>query len=502
MMSSLYVGASGMKSQGEGIGVISQNLSNVNTLGYKQLSIQYSDLMSQYMTASSGNLTGAPQKGLGATTGAVRTLFTQGGFEAASAGTDLYIDGQGFFGVSSGGKMHYTRAGNFRFDNSGALLDPSGWNVLGRPIVDGAVSPQTEPIRIDISKAAKGSSAPKASSTVLVSSNLGGLENKKDVEGNPFFSLASSWNANANPPLPTDAYSYSDTVQFYDSEGTLRTATLYYDLAGKSDGNTVVEYTLALPPDQDASALGGSSAAGLLMAGTITFDSSGAMANMTAFSPPANGDPSDLSGWTPALVKDGKPAFSVKFKGQEEQTVALDMGFSFGDKGSGAGLNSAAEAAAAPESIYARPPDAAVSNLATVMQGSSPGSIRSTMDGYAAGSLRDVVVGKDGVVKGIYSNGQEEDFYQLTLYRFTSQDGLRHEGGNHYSATPESGPADEGQPGVENFGSISANTLELSNVDYAREFSLLIVTQRGFQMNSKVVTTSDSMLQKALELKR
>ena len=106
MMSSLYIGATGMKSQGEGMGVISQNLSNVNTLGYKQLSIQYSDLMSQYMTASSGNMTGTSQKGLGAAPGAVLTLFPQGGVENASSGTDLIINGLGFFGATNHGKTH------------------------------------------------------------------------------------------------------------------------------------------------------------------------------------------------------------------------------------------------------------------------------------------------------------------------------------------------------------------------------------------------------------
>ena len=79
---------------------------------------------------------------------------------------------------------------------------------------------------------------------------------------------------------------------------------------------------------------------------------------------------------------------------------------------------------------------------------------------------------------------------------------MRREGSNHFSSTPACGEVQEGIPGDENFGTLSEWSLEQSNVDYAREFSTMIITQRGFQMNSKVVTTSDQMLQKALELKR
>ena len=491
-----------MKSQGEGLNVISQNLSNVNTLGYKQLSIQYSDLMSQYMTSASNNMTGMSQQGLGAAPGSVRTIFTQGGHEIASSSTDLYIDGLGFFGVNKDGQMRYTRAGNFRFDSSGSLLDPGGWGVMGLPIVNGVTGSQSEPVQLDMNASGVGSVDPRASSLVEISSNLGGLENKIPSTGNPFFSLASSWKGQATPPLAAGSYSYSDTAQFYDAEGALRTATLYYDLAGTSGGNSAVEYVLAIAPDQDGSGLADTNAAGLLMAGTMTFASNGAMVGMTAFSPPGDGDPANLAGWTPAGLQNGKPVFSVTSGKGGAQSIALDTGFTFGSQGAGAGLSSAAEAAAGAENIYRAQADATVENTSYTMMGTSPGLIRSSNDGYPSGSLRDVVVGRDGVVKGIYSNGQEQGLYQLTLYRFTSQDGLRHEGGNHYSATQESGPAEEGLPGSENFGALTANALEQSNVDYAREFSLLIVTQRGSQMNSKVITTSDALLQKALELKR
>ena len=113
-----------------------------------------------------------------------------------------------------------------------------------------------------------------------------------------------------------------------------------------------------------------------------------------------------------------------------------------------------------------------------------------------------MTIGEDGLVKGVYSNNQTLELARLSLYRFTSQDGLRKEGGNHFAATEDSGAAQEGVPGTENYGKLAQRSIEQSNVDYAREFTQMISTQRGFQMNSKIVTTSDQMLQKALEIKR
>ncbi|MDR0339009.1 MAG: flagellar hook-basal body complex protein, partial [Desulfovibrio sp.] len=139
---------------------------------------------------------------------------------------------------------------------------------------------------------------------------------------------------------------------------------------------------------------------------------------------------------------------------------------------------------------------------ATTNVGDVPGAIYASHDGYAEGHLLYMDVTQGGIVRATYNNGQSQDLYQVVLYRFTSQDGLRNEGNNHYSATPEAGQIQEGLPGQENFGTIEDYSLEQSNVDYAREFSHMIIIQRGFQMNSKVITTSDTMLQRALELKR
>jgi flagellar hook protein FlgE len=500
MMSSLYIGATGLKSHGEGMAVITNNLANVNTVAYKQQSLQYSELVSQFLTADSNFVTNMSQKGAGAMPGAVRTLFVQGGIEKGSEATDLSIDGIGFFGVTANGQIHYTRAGDFRFSSDGRLLDPSGWNVLGHAVKDGGVEAGVTPIALDPSASIL---SPKATGLLSVSSQLGGLKNRVEDPANPFFSMTAAWNSGSTPPLNAGSYSYSDSVAFYDANGDLRAGTVYYALAGKSGGSTAVEYLVACDPSADASSRAGTDCAGLLMAGVITFDSSGQMANLLAFTPPSSGSPANLGNWTAApLSADGYPVFSAQLSGAAAQSISLNMGLALPDS-SGAGRPAvAADAAANPAAVYAANPRSTLNAASSTFYGDTCSNIVNRRDGYAEGMLRGLSVSSDGIIRGSYSNGETQDLYRIGLYRFGSQDGLHNEGNNHFSATPDAGVIEEGIAGTENFGILSQYSLEGSNVDYAREFSMMIVTQRGFQMNSKVVTTSDEMLRKALELKR
>lgn len=503
MMSSLYIGATGLKSHAEGMSVITNNLANVNTVAYKQMSMQYADLVSQFMTTSAGTTTNSSQVGAGSMPGSNRTLFTQGGFESGSAATDLAINGIGFFGVTHNGNTHYTRAGNFRFTAQGELLDPSGWNLLGHAIENGKEAAAVSPIKLNLGADGRGFMAAQPTTEISLGSRLGGIGNASDNTSNAFFAMAAKYSGTSSSPLGSEGYAYQDTVQFYNAKGELQSATVYYDSAGSQGGLTAVEYVVALNPSKDGSALAGTPAAGLLLAGTLTFSSSGDLENMTAFYPPASGDPSDLSAWTPATLADGQPVLNITSGNGQTQQITLDFGISLGSGvDAGGGLASAADAASNPSAIFNAATPVTLGKHATTSLGDSPGSYYSNKDGYAQGNLLSVDVTADGIIRGQYSNGQSEDLYRISLYRFTSQDGLHHDGNNHYSATQESGPAEEGVPGTENWGTLAEYSLEQSNVDYAREFSLLIVTQRGFQANSKIITTSDTMLQRALELKR
>ena len=141
-------------------------------------------------------------------------------------------------------------------------------------------------------------------------------------------------------------------------------------------------------------------------------------------------------------------------------------------------------------------------NATTNYTTSSPVARVSTQDGYPEGSLSNISITADGTVVGKYSNNQSANLWQIPVCRFTSEDGLRREGNNLFSATDDAGAMEMGTAGTENYGKINAYNIENSNVDMASEMVNMIVTQRGFQSNSKVVTTADQMLQKAMELKR
>ena len=137
MMGSLFVGATGMRGYSAGMQTVSSNLANQNTVGFKQTMMLYSDLSSQAVSSGSNGVTNRSQRGCGLAVMENRTMFEQGGFEAGSTVTDMGINGNGYFGVTKDGETHYTRAGNFRFDKSGNLLDPNGYALLARPIVNG-----------------------------------------------------------------------------------------------------------------------------------------------------------------------------------------------------------------------------------------------------------------------------------------------------------------------------------------------------------------------------
>jgi flagellar hook protein FlgE len=125
-----------------------------------------------------------------------------------------------------------------------------------------------------------------------------------------------------------------------------------------------------------------------------------------------------------------------------------------------------------------------------------------TQDGYPSGNLRGISIDENGFVTGAYSNGQLTPLYQVVLADFPSYNGLSKMGNNLYSASRASGQAMPGVPLSGSLGSISPSAIEMSNVDLAQEFVKMITTQRAFQANSRVITTSDEVLQELISLKR
>jgi flagellar hook protein FlgE len=125
-----------------------------------------------------------------------------------------------------------------------------------------------------------------------------------------------------------------------------------------------------------------------------------------------------------------------------------------------------------------------------------------SQDGYGPGFLQRISINNEGIVTGHYSNGQIIPQYQLTLARFNSPTKLHREGSNLYTETQDSGVPLTGAPGTNGLGKINSNALEQSNVDLGNEFVHMILYQRAFQANSRIITTTDTMMEEVLALKR
>ncbi|HHY05251.1 MAG TPA: flagellar hook protein FlgE [Thermoanaerobacterales bacterium] len=126
----------------------------------------------------------------------------------------------------------------------------------------------------------------------------------------------------------------------------------------------------------------------------------------------------------------------------------------------------------------------------------------SSRNGYPAGTLKDITIDITGTVSGSFDNGQNRELAQVALANFNNPGGLMKSGQNLYEYSNNSGEPNVGEPGTGGRGSISPGSLEMSNVDLSEEFTQMIITQRGFQANSRIITASDEMLQELVNLKR
>ncbi|MDY7527485.1 MULTISPECIES: flagellar hook protein FlgE [unclassified Cryobacterium] len=123
-------------------------------------------------------------------------------------------------------------------------------------------------------------------------------------------------------------------------------------------------------------------------------------------------------------------------------------------------------------------------------------------DGHAAGSLTSFTLGKDGTLTGLFSNGKQQSIGRIALATFTNPGGLEKAGSSEYRSTTNSGTAVLGAAGSAGMGTLTSGSLEMSNVDLSQEFTNLIVAQRGFQANARIITTSDEVLTELTNLKR
>ncbi|MDE5833336.1 MAG: flagellar hook-basal body complex protein [Desulfovibrio sp.] len=498
MNSSLYIGATGMKGLAEGMQVTTNNLANVSTIGFKKQDILFSDVLYQtqasmgdWWNAQDDSRVAIGQVGMGLQVEAVRTSYTQGALESTNNMTDLAINGKGFFQVTDGQNVYYTRAGDFQSDNQGVWRNPQGYALNGYRLGADGSRGELEPVQID--KFA--TLPPKATTEVALSVNVVDNTDTSVNSENPFFSLLQSYDATQGTPLTS---SFSQTMTLYDENGKGHTVTAYFDGAPSSNGSKYTEFVIAdeatVKTGENGEIIYPEKGDGLLLAGVLEFDAQGNLKNVSAFSPSTKGS-QNLEDWTPATLVNGDPAFDL-----DGTQVSLNFGLSAENWAS-----APASAAVIGQNASLLPgmEDATVSaEFPTTAFATTTFSNSYKQNGYAEGFLRNTTISTEGVVSGLYSNGETVELWEIPVCRFTSEDGLRREGNNLFAATEESGMMEMGRAGSENYGTINAYNIENSNVDLAQEMVNMIINQRGFQSNSKVVTTADLMLQKAMEIKR
>jgi len=123
-------------------------------------------------------------------------------------------------------------------------------------------------------------------------------------------------------------------------------------------------------------------------------------------------------------------------------------------------------------------------------------------NGFGPGTLESIAADNEGRITGYYSNGRVIPLWMVALANFNAPERLQKVGGNLYKETTHSGPPVTGKPGTNGLGTIAPNSIEQSNVDIGEQFVKMIIFQRGFQADARIITVSDSMLEELINLKR
>ena len=566
MSTAMYSGVSGLKAQGTRLDVIGNNIANISTTGYKSQSVSFSDLLSQTLssatapsTATSRGGTNAQQVGLGVNVAAISTNMDTGSTETTGSDMDVSIGGDGFFIVQGGGSGTYqfTRAGNFGVDTNGNLtvngLTVCGWEKYN-PNTDGTYTYDTQttvsPINLfsDSVNGNKKVIAPSASAAGTISGTLDPTEAAKGT----------SLNTIGTAPTTADSTS---TMTVYDAEGNsydvqVKLTKCYTDanhgvtqtgsvaldgtqditstnniLTIAVDGGTAQTLTLTTGTDIAAATLLSdiqtqiSNNSNLKGKVTASLDSANHLV-FTSASTDASSSAVTLSGTAMTNLVGTATSGAVYTTGTGNtswywEVAPSDSTLSVGTPSSGYIEFNSSGKLVTTDTSYSTTPSITLTPASSVGAASFPvelnmaglssytsassttSSVTATADGYASGELQDVAIGSDGVITGSYSNGQKQPLAMLSLATFTNSEGLEKIGTNLYTTTVNSGKFTGGvAAGTNGTGTLSSGTLEGSNVDLAQEFSNMMITQRAYQANSKIITTSDEMMETLINLKR
>ena len=474
MMRSLYSAVSGLKTHQTRMDVIGNNIANVNTEGFKSSAVTFSELMyqttSKATSGSGANGIGgvnAKQIGLGVSTGSTTvSITTAGAAETTGNPFDLKLsDSQttNFFIVSDGTNTMFTRAGSFYVDGNGYLcMSSTGYKLMGWQVDQTTGDIRKDTVSsLQVMSAANQTSAPEATTLAYASGILD--KNDKDVATDDGYVLALSF---------FDDLGYSYTSKFAvtevtDANGNKVEGSYQVALADVLDMNGV-----SIMYDENGNLLPGVVPAEMFTTTTINYDTSeGTFAGV-------NGNPNvttlDLTiSHCGAFNTGGPDANGIYDSPFSDITIDFSSSLNYNNGGT--------------------------STFAATRGDQANGDGA----GKKVGALIGLTVNSDGRIFGSYDNGNTTLLCQIACAQFANASGLEKVGENCYVTTLNSGEFDG--VGVEvsaDGSSMSTGELEMSNVDLSSEFTGMIVTQRGFQANSRVITTSDTLLEELINLKR
>jgi len=415
MGSSFSIALTGLNADKTALDVVGNNLANLSTVGFKDVSTQFTDLIAQQIGQ------GTSQVGEGVSPPITERQFLQGSLQLTSGAFDAAIQGNGFFIVrNSAGSTLYTRAGNFNLAADGTLLSATGDKVQGWTAVNGVLNTTGAVGNIVIPTSAL--VTPSASTQFTLNLNL----NSDGVVGQP-------------------SGSFSSPIQVIDSLGATHTLTVTYTKTGPNAWS----YNITIPGEDLTSGKAGVPSS--VAKGNLTFNAQG---QLTAPAPPAP-VPVAISG-----LADGAADLSVNWN------------------------------------LYSN----GASNLTQFSSASALSA--STQDGVATAQLTRVGLDANGQILAHYSNGSQLVVAQVALAGISNPSTLVSVGDNNFQISAATATPVVGTAGTGPRGTIQGGALESSTVDIAQEFTNLIVYQRAYQANSRVISTTDQILQDLISLMR
>ena len=463
MMRSLYAGVSGLQNHQTRMDVIGNNISNVNTYGFKKGRATFQDMISQQINGAARpteEVGGVNPKevGLGMSVATIDTIFTQGNLQTTGNTTDLAIQGNGFFVLKNGDETFYSRAGVFGTDSNGTLVNPAnGLRVQGwmAEDINGRQVERTSATPTDLVIPVGQKDPPKATENVRYFCNLN--KNTPEIPDNPTADqvIEGTWQTE---------------IDIYDTYGNAHQVQMNFaKVPGYPDQWTV---TVNVDPDNadfTQTRIGFGTTDGVQNTYTLNFDNTGKLQSVVD----SAGNQSNPQG---EIVLQASYAVADSNADANGNPYRQTFNLNLGTIGS-------------------------MEN--TITQAASKSTTKANyQDGYKLGYLDNFKIDQSGIITGVYSNGSVRTIGQVAMASFTNQGGLEKKGENTYAESINSGMANIGESGTQGKGSMLSGTLEMSNVDLTEQLTDMIVTQRGFESNAKTIQTGDSMLETVLGLKR